>query len=299
MDKTNYLCYVNGSGQEIVLSSPDNTKWFELRGRTGFTAPEVELITQKYANGVTKVLKKHLQPRSVVISMMLTGESEEDRDRAFFEMISLLMDVNGGNTGRLYVKRSDGMTVYLNCAYSSGLSVNEQYRKFQQFDLEFFAPDAYFYKDLDDTVIDVNYGGYLTLSDTHLFGTHTMGEFESSGSGVITNNGAETLQPVIRLQNVNGTVKITNEDTGEVISMKNMSMTQGQTLVIDTRDDSKNIYIENADGTKQQAGQYLDWSNQDYEFPIISGDNHISYVGGDGSMIDKLTFSMSQRYLSA
>lgn len=299
MDRNDYICYVNGSGQEVILSSPDITRWFELKGRKGFTAPEMDLITQKYANGVTKILKRQIKPRTVIISMMVTGESEAERDRVFFEMISRLMDVNGGNTGKLYVKRSDGMTVYLNCAYSSGLSVYEQYRRYQQFDLEFLAPDAYFYKDLEDTVIQVTYGGFLTLSSTHLFGIHKIGEFNSSGSGVVTNDWLETLQPVIRLQRVNGSVTIKNNDTNESIVMKNVSMEQGQTLVIDTRDDSKNIYIENSDGTTQQAGQYLDWSNQDYEFPIIPGDNHITYVGGEGSVIDKLTFTMSQRYLSA
>lgn len=299
MVRNDYLCFENSSGQEVILSSPDITKWFELRGRTGFTAPEIDLITQKYANGKTKILKRQLKPRTVTVTMMVTEESEAERDRVFFEMISRLMDVDGGDTGKLYVRCSDGMIVYLNCAYSSGLSVEEEYRRFQRFTLEFYAPDAYFYRDLDDMTVEVEYGGFLTLSDTHLFGNHKMGEFDSTGSGIIVNTGIEILQPVIRLQRVNGTVTISNEDTGDVISMKNMSMTEGQTLVIDTRDDSKNIYIENPDGSTQQAGQNLDWSNQDYEFPIIPGNNHISYVGGVGSIIDKLTFSMSERYLSA
>ena len=76
-------------------------------------------------------------------------------------------------------------------------------------------------------------------------------------------------------------------------------MTYGQTLVIDTRDDSKNIYLENTDGSTTQAGQYLEWNNSNYEFPIISGDNNISYTGSMGSIVERLEFFMAQRFLSA
>ena len=300
MDRKDYLCYVNASGKEVVLSSPDISRWFELRGRTGFTAPEIELIKQKYANGKTKILKRQLKPRQVSVTMMVTGSSEAERDRVFFEMISRLMDIDGGDVGKLYVRRCDGMVVYLNCAYSSGLSVYEEYRRFQKFTLEFYAPDVYFYRDLDDVTVNVNYGNFLTLNDNLLFGNyHKIGEFDSSGSGDVLNTGTENLQPVIRLQHVVGSVRIANESANNEITIKGIQMASGQTLVIDTRDDYKSIYIVNEDGLTIQAGQYLDWSNQDYYFPIIPGNNHISFSGSEGSKIDKLTISMAQRYLSA
>lgn len=300
MDRHDYLRYVNGSGQEVVLSSPDITKWFELRGRTGFTAPNVKLITQTYANGVTKILRRQLEPRPVTISMMVIGSSEAERDTVFFDMISKLIDIDGEDTGKLYVKRSDGMIVYLNCTYSSGLSVYEQYRRYQQFNLEFYAPDAWFYKDLADVTIEAEKGNYLTLSDTLKVGNyHKIGEYFSNGQGVIHNSGLEELQPVIRLQRAFGTTTIKNETTGYSINLKNMEMYQGQTLVIDTKDDSKSIYIVNPDGTKLQAGQNLEWSSHDYEFPIVPGDNLITYRGSAGSVIEWMNFSMSERYLSA
>ena len=301
MDNFESLRFVNGSGEETVLSSPGTNDWWELRGRQGFTAPEVELITQKYANGVTKIIKRQIQPRTVTVNMVLIGKTTAERDAYFFEMISRLMDVNGGNTGKLYARRSDGMEVYLNCAYSSGLSIMEEYRKFHKFSLEFYAPDAWFYKDLPNAVIPASVGDKLTLSDTLLMGDyHKIGEFTSGESGgYISNASSETLQPVIRLQRVLGNVTITNHSTGDSIVMKNMAMNRGETLVIDTRDESKNIYIEKSNGTRIQAGQYLEWSNTDYEFPIAPGENYISYIGGQGSHIEYLEFSMSERFLSA
>ena len=300
MDNYESLVFVNGSGETVELSTPETTKWWELRGRSGFTAPEIEIISQKYANGVTKILKRLLTPRAVTVNMVITGDTTQERDASFFGMISKLMDIDGGNTGKLYARRSDGLEVYLNCAYSSGLSIVEEYRKLHRFTLEFYAPDPYFYRDLPDAAININPGSYLTLSDTLLFGNyHKIGEITSFGSGVIDNDSGESIQPVIRLQKAVGTLTITNEDSGYSIIISGISMTSGQTLVIDTRDDSKNIYIENPDGTTVQAGQYLEWSNTNYEFPILPGQNHISYDGSAGSAIESLTFSMSERFLSA
>lgn len=300
MDKIRSLKYVNASGQEVILSDPSITRWFELSGRSGFTAPQMDIVSQKYANGVTKVLKRQIMPRQVTVSIFVRGDSNAERDRVFFEMVSRLMDAENDGIGKLYVKRSDGMVVYLNCVYSSGLSILEEYNDLHRFTLEFYAPDAWFYRDLDDVRIETQKGNWLTLSDNLLFGNyHKIGEYYSTGHGTVVNNGLETLQPVIKLQKVVGNVTIRNENSGYSISMKNMSMGNGQTLVIDTRDDSKNIYIINADGTKSQAGHNLEWSNQDYEFPILPGENRIYYDGSAGSVIEYLDFSMSQRYLSA
>ena len=299
MDNFESLTFVNASGQEVFLSNPDITRWWELRGRAGFTAPDIDIITQKYANGVTRILRRMLKPRTVTVNMVVTGASTAERDTVFFEMVSRLMDVDGGNTGKLYVRRSDGSVVYLNCTYSSGLSIVEEYRKFHRFTLEFYAPDPYFYKDLEEATISVHEGNYLTLSDTILFGTRRIGDFISEGSGVINNPSTENLQPVIRLEGVNGGLTIMNTDSGKSLVLAGLAMTSGQVLVIDTRDDSKNVYIENPDGTTQQAGQYVVYANTKYEFPIVPGINRINYVGSYGSVIQRLEFYMAQRFLSA
>lgn len=300
MDNFESLIFENASGEQVMLSCPEITKWWELRGRSGFTAPDVEIISQKYANGVTKILKRLLTPRTVTVSMVITGGTTAERDASFFSMISRLMDIKGGDTGKLYVRRSDGMVVYINCAYSSGLSIAEEYRKFHRFTLEFYAPDPYFYRDLPDVAISVNPGSYLTLSNTLMVGNyHKLGEINSTGSGVVNNTCGETIQPVIMLQKAVGDLTISNAESGYSINISGLSMLNGQTLVIDTRDDSKNIYIVNLDGTTTQAGQYLEWSNSNYEFPIIPGQNHISFEGGEGSAIESMVISMSERYLSA
>ena len=60
MDKNGTVYFVNSQGKKTVLSSPDNHNYWEVRGRRGFTATDVDLFTQKYASGKTKYVGKTL-----------------------------------------------------------------------------------------------------------------------------------------------------------------------------------------------------------------------------------------------
>ena len=152
MDNGNDLVYfVNSQGKKAVLSSPANRNYWELRGRTGFTAPKLDLFYERFASGKTVYFGKALQPRNPTMKMVCVGRDSAERDRLFFEMVDTLMDVNENDEGRLYLKRYDGTLVYLNCVYASGLDVTEQYKKLHMFTLEFFAADPLYYQAADPT----------------------------------------------------------------------------------------------------------------------------------------------------
>jgi len=294
------LTFVNAKGVQTVLVEKNLKTFFEIRGRSGFTAPDVELITQKYFDGTTKVLKRQVQPRTVAVNMIAVGKSEAHRDDLFFKMISQLMDISGGEIGKLYVTRSDGLVVYLNCAYSSGLNVTEDYRRFQQFTLEFYAADPYFYWDLDDAEILLGADSKITLRDKLMLGQgHTLGEIIGDGHGFIENNGTETILPVIKATRINGSFTIENITTGQILTLNNIVTEENETLVIDTRGATKSIKIIDANGSERAAGQYLDWSNINMEFEIAPGKNEIVFSSSIGSYTEGITLEMSQRYLSA
>lgn len=301
MDKTfESLVYENASGVKTILSDRMISSYWELRGRSGFSAPEIEIITQKYASGVTKVLKRITQPREVSVNMVVTGKSRTERDTMFFRMIDQIMDISGGEVGKLYIKRSDGVEVYLNCSYSSGLSVAEDYRKFHKFTLSFYAADPYFYRDISDVIITLPSDSKLTLRDGIYLGEgHVLGETSGRGYGIIKNASGESLDPIIKATRVSGNFEITNLTTGSVLRLNNIDSLSTDTLIIDTRESTKSIYLEHTDGTHTAAGQYLDWSNIDLEFPIISGDNEIEFEAGAGSYTEGVTFALSERYISA
>ena len=294
------LYFVNAAGIRTVLSDQSVKTHWELRGRSGFSAPEVELITQKYAGGVTKVLKRQINPRTVTLNMVVTGKSKSQRDALFFQMINQLMDVSAGEVGRLYIKRSDGIVVYLNCAYVSGLSVTEEYRIFHKFTLEFYAADPYFYRDLPSEIVTLPPESKITLHDGLLFGAwHVLGETTGEGYGVIRNNGYESINPIIKAYRINGSFRIENRTTGQILALNNITTEINETLVIDTREYQKSIKIIHADGTETAAGQYLDWSNIDMYFEIVQGDNEIYFSAGVGSYTEGIVLEMAERYLSA
>lgn len=302
MDKIHEtVVFENGSGEMITLSDPAVSNCWELRGRSGFSAPEIDVITQKYANGVTKVLKRILMPRTVTLNMIVIGKNKAQRDALFYDMTSRLLDAaNGDSIGKLIIRRSDGIIVYLNCVYSSGLKITEEYQKFHRFTLEFYAADPYFYSDLEDVEIQLGSDAKITLRDRLLLGTgHVLGEITGEGHGIVRNNSYESILPVIRAKRINGTIRITNETTGQVLALNNIVTEYDQELVIDTRGNTKSIKIVNPDGTWISAGQYLDWSNINMDFEIIQGENEITFSAGVGSYTEGIVLEMSQRFLSA
>ena len=298
------LSFVNASGNQVLIFDETiNNRW-ELGGRWGFTAPQVTPIKETYANGVTKVLKRVVEPRSCGVNVIAVGKTEEQLDDDFGEMLEILMDVSNGVIGKLYVTRSDGSEVYLNCMYISGADVAKDYRRFRNFKLEFYAADPYFYRDLDDVFINVPLSARLTLHDglylsNDLTKVHVLGENTGTGTGAILNNGSDLIQPIMRISRVKGDLSVTNKQTGDKIEFDDILIPRGDTLVIDTRDSDKNIYIEHEDGTISPAGQFLNWGNIEFDFSLTPGENIIEFVTGSRSTTDGMTFKMSERYLSA
>ena len=147
MDKNSLVYFVNSQGKKTVLSSPENRNYWELRGRRGFAAPDVDLFTQKFASGRTKFFGKTLKPRTCSLQLICKGKDTAELDKIFFDMLDTLLDNGSEAEGKLFLKRSDGTPVRLNCVYSGGMNVEEQYRRFRIFPVEFYAADPLFYYD--------------------------------------------------------------------------------------------------------------------------------------------------------
>lgn len=159
MDNCDLVYFVNSQGEKVTLSSPDNEKYWELIGRSGFTAPKVDIFTEKFASGETRYFGKAKKPRTCKMKMFIRGKSTAERDKMFFDMLHILLDERGTGEGKLFVKKSDGQIVYLNCVYSAGMDIVEQYKLFHIFTLEFYGADPNFYldKSLDIDYIDNGY----------------------------------------------------------------------------------------------------------------------------------------------
>ena len=60
MDNIRSIYFINSQGERADLYFSLSPWFWEMGHRRGFTAPEIELYTQKYVNGTTKVLKKKI-----------------------------------------------------------------------------------------------------------------------------------------------------------------------------------------------------------------------------------------------
>ena len=292
------LVYENGRGVKTVLSGEFLTDRWELRGRSGFSAPQVELITQKYVNGRQQIVGRIIQPRTVTFNMIVVGDSAQERDAIFFQMVDRLLDVGGGDIGKLYITRTDGKEVFLNCAYSSGLSIVEEYKKFHRFTLEFFAADPYFYSTYTDTqAVPVVESNVATLADDLYLGVWYLGVGDLVGQGVVTNSAGGDIEPILRIKGRRMSITIRNEMTGKSISLEDTDLTNGDELVIDTRSQSRNAYIIREDGSIESAMQYIVWTELEIDFPLVPGNNLITWEGyGD---YEPLYIDTTQQYLSA
>ena len=144
-----YLSYVNAEGNEIVLSEKGNHKLWACYGRKGFGALELRHVTQQYSDGATDTTAMIPKPRKMTIEMFALGKSTEERDDILRNLITGLVQIGSRtNWGKLRLMRSDGMMIAINCVYTGGLDdLIEKYPNIQQFELEFFSGNGYFYED--------------------------------------------------------------------------------------------------------------------------------------------------------
>lgn len=292
------LIYENASGNRVILSDRSVSANWELVGRSGFSAPEVELITQKYINGQEKIVGRIIKPRTVSINMVVTGATTAQRDALFFDMVEKLINVGGGEIGKLWITRSDGSVVYLNCAYSSGLKVVEQYRKFHLFTLEFYAEDPYFYsQDIVQDVELVESSEPITLNDDLYLNGWKLDWAMSGGVNMVTNPYTHQADPIYKISGVRVNLTILNSTISKSLQFDDLDMALGDAIVIDTRERQRSAYIEHPDGSVTDILGNLLWSNMDLSLPLVPGNNYLS-VSSLGEAAD-LGISISMTALSA
>lgn len=277
MDKVfRSLVYENASGIKTILSDRSISSYWELRGRSGFSAPDVKLITEKYVNGNERIVNSIVNPRTVRINMILKGKTSAIRDKIFFSMVDVLMDTSKGEIGKLYVTRSDGRTVILNCAYSGGMNIVEQYRLFHKFSVEFYAADPYFYTLPTTQTLMITDDRGFTLSDDLYLSSWRLGWGYMSGRLLAENRTGNTADPIYEISGTRMDLEIRNQSVRQNITFNDMDMDVGDTLVIDTRPRYKSAYFRHADGSVSTALGYLVWSAISLSLPMPEGNSYIT-----------------------
>ena len=148
-----YLSYVTADGNEVVLSCDGYRDAWECYGREGFGGLPLKQITRQYSDGASDTVAMIPEPRVMTINMVAVGNSTAKRDEILRNIISGLVQIGSStNWGKLKLMRSDGKMLAIDCVYTGGLDeiVNEL-PYIQQFTLEFFSGNGYFYEVSDPT----------------------------------------------------------------------------------------------------------------------------------------------------
>ena len=291
------LVYENPSGVQTILSSPAMTNYWEVGRRKGFTAPQVKIITQKYVNGNVRIVNTIKEPRTVSVTMILTGKTEASRDKYFHDMVDRLMDTTKGDVGKLYIMRSDGLKVHLNCSYASGLDVVDQYKNLSKFTLEFFAADPYFYGVESIQTAEWDEEDIITLSHTLTLGDWCLGWGNLNTTKLLKNKLYGSVDPIYEIEGARKNILIRNASVRTFIEFDNLEMTVGDTLIIDTRERYKRAYIRHADGTETTAMGSLRWKTISLSLPVPPGDSYLTAKSNGENY--PLNVVMMNQYLSA
>ena len=163
--------------------------------------------------------------------------------------------------------------VHLNCVYSGGMNITEEYRHLHKFTIEFYAADTYFYG--LETEYDVEPLGLLPAEDRHI--TIKNGTKYNQIVRIQTGIGATSRPIYIRFYG--GYME--NTTTGKKISFPgeigNYRYVQGNYLSADFNPGRIETLALGEDGTVRDGSPAIDWPNTDLNFAIVPGENLIDF----------------------
>lgn len=293
MDKSfDYVYFVNSQGKSTVLLSPENRQYWQQGGRYGFSSPEVDNFTKKFASGMTRFFGKTLKERHCGIRMILRGSTPADCDRVFAEMLDVLLDIDGTGEGKLYIRRYDGTMVFLNCVYASGMNIVEQYKRFKKFTVEFLAADPMFYT---EQVLVLNAQDNDQIYDIESYHRQSDDEVMYNFKMNINNCSNMKAWPVIFLyvnpQNIfdsEEVTKIKNLTTNKEIVFHRVQPIYSSAysnIYIYTKPSERRIvgdvYIDSTTIKQMAVWDVLDYDRESLDFPLIQGKNVLFFENWD------------------
>lgn len=290
--------YQTADGNEIPISTPSTKKYWEVYGREGFGVPELKTETRIYADGSVRTLTAIIQPREMLLNMILVGETTEERDNLYRDISSHLVQVGSTDEwGRLRLRRSDGNWIFINCLYTGGMDTPDNLPTIRQFSMEFFADDPYFY-DAEETVFQPKQLSQLIYLNDNLF----LGDWTLKGglTDLQIHNTGELCFPVIEVTGPASVIRIKNETTKQTLAMAtDFSLAMGEVLLIDCREhQQRGITLRDSTGREQDITNKLGLGSS-LNWPLVKGTNVISLYYTDSAQTSSYRLRFRKRYYSA
>lgn len=256
------IIWFDSRGVMVDLTGPPYvmTVWTSL---TGSMTPEYRFVTERTPLKDGQQLKYiDVESREVDLIVLVRGSGEAN----LWNRINFLSNFFNPRQGpgRLRVRTPTGVTRELVCYPSSGFRVSESSmtRTSAELHLTFLAIGPPYWRSTSQTVktfrLDDNPPHWFPLPPI------TLGGDAISSTFYLDNFGHVPTQPVWKITGPGSDPKITNEKTGEYISLTNnggITLDDGQFIVIDTA--QKTVTLN--DGTNLMSR--VDWGSSFFEIP--------------------------------
>jgi hypothetical protein len=280
------LVYTNPLGNSITLYKDP----YLITTLSGIDMPEVNEQSQKapYQDGVTD-LDALFSPRTITVE----GSIQSQQLPAIFsDRASAMAQLNPKlGLGTLTYTNEQG-TFTTACRCISALFPNKLFTDpFQNFQLQFFCPDPYWYAQTQSmsTLRVVSNGFTFPMTFPIIFGTFT------GTTPVPAVNAGDSITPVI-ISFYGPAVNpvITNNTTGELVKC-NITLNNGDVLIINTKFGSKSISKIASNGIVTNQASTLDATSTFWQLNI--GTNSISFSDDLFLSLEYCTISWYNRYV--
>ena len=294
-----WVSYITASGDEIILASPDISRYWVTFKRKGFDGPPLRTEKRQYADGTTDIMAVYMKERPLTLEMVAVGKTSMERDAIVFDIASRITQLGTQKDwGKLRVRRNDGKFLFIDCVYTGGLeNTSRVFPRIQQFELNFLSGNGFFY-DVSDTVISTQQLSNLVYLEEDIYLSDDL--FLTDGSTEISvNNSGEIFYPIIELYGPASVIRISNETTGKTIAIDpSYSILTGEKLTFNCRDHERSIVMTDTNGTKTDVTNKLS-IGASLVWEVVKGQNDITFAYSDATSSTYAKFRYRQRYLSA
>ena len=280
------LVYISPLGNSLTLYRDP----YLITALDGIEMPEVNMQTQSapYQDGVTD-LDALFSPRTIVVSGSILAQ---DLPTIYLDRASAQRQLSPKLGLGTLTFTNDSGTFTTACRCISAIFPNKEFvNPFQNFQLQFFCPDPYWYDNSQSSILMniVNNGFTFPMTFPVVFGNYV-----GSTPVTATNNGDSLTPVIISVYGPTVNPVITNLTTGELIKL-NISLNVGDALIVNTKFGSKSITLIPSSGAMSNASNSLDASSTFWQLTI--GANSIRFSDDYLMSLEYCTVSWYNRYV--
>lgn len=262
---------------------------WEASGRFMPDVQHQDIIVPGKPGGV-HLLARH-QNHEFTLTLTLATADEPSLRQAQRNLV-YAMDPSRGE-GIIRVTSTIGDVREIPCYYVSGLGMDESPGNsgpnMQQAKVTFRAYDPY-WRDVSDTSASFDVGAVPTFFPIFPL---RLTSSQIAVDATVLNDGDVQTWPWFTIQGPGSSITLQNITTGKFITFNTLSLTSGQSVVVDTRPGAKTVTLTTANDT------FYDLSDFSSLWPLVVGNNAVRLtMSGAITGASKLTMNFRKKYLS-